>query len=313
MPPRRPLTAGATDSSAFADELDAFIAYIDLERGLSVHTRDNYSRDLRQAAQFFASQGAADWAAVTPAAAAAWIVALGRRGFAGTSAARKLSALRMMARFLVRERRIAADFSELLGGPKLSRRLPGTLTLEQVAKFLAAPTGGRPADLRDRAMLELFYASGLRVSEMTALTIQQVDLESGFVRVFGKGSKERVVPFGERASAALRNYLIAGRPQLVKARTGSQLFLNNRGSALSRVMLWIIVKKYARLAGLPPTVKPHQLRHSFATHLLSGGADLRAIQEMLGHASISTTQIYTSVEPTRLVAHHAKYHPRARS
>ena len=313
MPPRRLLTAGATDSSAFADELDAFIAYIDLERGLSAHTRDNYSRDLRQAAHFFASQGAADWAAVTPAAASAWIVALGRRGFAGTSAARKLSALRMMARFLVRERRIAADFCELLAGPKLSRRLPGTLTPEQVATFLAAPAGGRPADLRDRAMLELFYASGLRVSEMTALAIQQVDLESGFVRVFGKGSKERVVPFGERASAAIANYLLAGRPQLVKGKTGSQLFLNNRGSALSRVMLWMIVKKYARLAGLPATVKPHQLRHSFATHLLTGGADLRSIQEMLGHASISTTQIYTSVEPTRLVEHHAKYHPRART
>ena len=313
MPPRRPLTAGATDSSGFADDLDAFIAYIDLERGLSAHTRDNYARDLKQAAQFFARQGAAAWTAVTPELAAAWLGALGRQGFAGTSAARKLSALRMMARFLVRERRIAADFSEMLAGPKLRRRLPGTLTPAQVAQFLAAPAGGRAADLRDRAILELFYASGLRVSEVSGLLLQQVDLEARFVRVFGKGSKERVVPFGDRAAEALGAYLTAGRPQLVKARTGSQLFLNNRGGALSRVMLWMIVKKYARRAGLPATVKPHQLRHSFATHLLTGGADLRSIQEMLGHASISTTQIYTAVEPTRLVAHHAQYHPRARS
>jgi len=313
MPPRRPLTVGGTESPGFADELDAFIAYIDLERGLSVHTRDNYQRDLRQAAHFFAQRGHADWTAVTAAAAEAWIVALGRGGFAGSSAARKLSALRMMARFLVRERKISADFTELLAGPKLRRKLPATLTPGQLAKFLAAPAGGRPADLRDRALLELFYASGLRVSEMAGLTLQQADLDSRFVRVFGKGAKERVVPFGESAAAALQTYLAAGRPGLIKRRTGSQLFLNNRGAALSRVMLWMIVKKYARQAGLPPTVKPHQLRHSFATHLLGGGADLRSIQEMLGHASISTTQIYTAVEPGRLVAHHAKYHPRNRS
>jgi len=313
MPPRRPLIAGGIEAAAFANDLDAFIAYIDLERGLSAHTRENYSRDLIQAARFFTSRGAADWLAVTPALAEAWVVSLGKAKFANASAARKLSALRMLARFLVRERRREDDFTALIGGPKLARRLPGTLTPAQVGKFLAAPSGGRPADLRDRAMLELFYASGLRVSEVAALAIQQVDLESRFVRVFGKGSKERVVPFGDQAAAALGTYLVSGRPHLVKKKTGSQLFLNNRGSALSRVMLWMIVKKYAQRAGLPPTVKPHQLRHSFATHLLSGGADLRSIQEMLGHASISTTQIYTSVEPARLVSHHAKYHPRNRA
>jgi integrase/recombinase XerD len=148
------------------------------------------------------------------------------------------------------------------------------------------------------------------VSELAGLMLQQVDLENNFLRVFGKGSKERVVPIGSRARDALASYLTSGRPHLVKPKTGSQFFLNNRGAALSRVMLWMIVKKYAQRAGITKNVKPHGLRHSFATHLLGGGADLRAIQEMLGHASISTTQIYTAVEPQRLVDHHAKYHPR---
>ncbi|HYD83893.1 MAG TPA: tyrosine-type recombinase/integrase, partial [Opitutus sp.] len=162
------------------------------------------------------------------------------------------------------------------------------------------------------ALLELFYSSGLRVSELAGLMLQQVDLEHGFLRVFGKGAKERVVPVGGKAAEALATYLAAGRPHFVRGRTGSRLFLNKHGAALSRVMLWMIVKKYAKRAGITKNVKPHGLRHSFATHLLTGGADLRAIQEMLGHASIATTQIYTAVEPQRLLDHHAKYHPRNR-
>jgi integrase/recombinase XerD len=156
----------------------------------------------------------------------------------------------------------------------------------------------------------LFYSSGLRVSELAGLMLQQVDVEHGYIRVIGKGSKERVVPVGGKACDALMVYLASGRPHLVKPRTGSQLFLNKNGTALSRVALWMIVKAYAKRAGITKNVKPHALRHSFATHLLTGGADLRAIQEMLGHASISTTQLYTAVEPQRLVDHHAKFHPR---
>jgi len=178
---------------------------------------------------------------------------------------------------------------------------------------LSAANGADPRGLRDRALLELFYSSGLRVSELAGLLLQQVDLEHGFLRVFGKGSKERVVPVGGRARDALVTYLTAGRPHLVKARTGSQFFLNHRGAALSRMGLWLIVQQYAKRAGLAKKVKPHALRHSFATHLLTGGADLRAIQEMLGHASIATTQIYTAVEPQRLLDQHAKFHPRNRA
>ncbi len=297
---------------AFANDLDAFIAYIDLERGLSRHTQSNYRRDLEQAAVFLANRGVTGWRAVGRADAAGWVQALSRGRYAVTSLSRKLSALRMLARFLVREKLREDDFTALLVSPKQRRRMPATLSETEVGRLMAAPQGGEPRALRDRALLELFYSSGLRVSELAALTLQQVDLEHGFIRLFGKGSKERVVPVGSRAVAALETYLVSGRPHLVKPRTGSQFFLNPRGTALSRVGLWMIVKEHARRAGITRNVKPHALRHSFATHLLTGGADLRAIQEMLGHASISTTQIYTAVEPRRLLEQHEKFHPRNR-
>jgi integrase/recombinase XerD len=166
--------------------------------------------------------------------------------------------------------------------------------------------------VRDRAILELFYSSGLRASELSSLTLTQVDLEQGYVRVFGKGSKERIVPLGDAAVAAIEVYLGSARPKCVKPKTGSELFISNRGGAISRKTIWHLVKQYAEKAGLDASVKPHLLRHSFATHLLGGGADLRAIQEMLGHASITTTQIYTAVEGKRLVAEHERFHPRNR-
>ncbi len=309
--PRRPLPPSRAPEK-LAEEIDAFIAFIDLERGLSRHTRENYQRDLDQAAAFFAKQGAGEWKSVTSALAESWLHALSRGKFAEASLARKLTALRVFARFLVREEHVADDFTALLTGPKIRRKLPATLTASEVGQLLASADGGDPRALRDRALLELFYSSGLRVSELAALSLQQIDLDHGFVRVFGKGSKERIVPVGGKARDAVAAWITSGRPHLVKTKTGSQVFLNNRGTALSRVALWMIVKKHAKRAGITKNVKPHGLRHSFATHLLSGGADLRAIQEMLGHASISTTQIYTAVEPERLLDHHAKFHPRNR-
>jgi integrase/recombinase XerD len=298
--------------AAFANDTDALIAYLDLERGLARNSRENYQRDLDQAAAFLAGKGAADWRTATSAQAGDWIRSLSRRGLSPASLARKLSALRVLARFLVRENCRSDDFTALLAGPKLSRRLPDTLSPAEVERLLKAPSGGDPAALRDRALLELFYSSGLRVSELAGLALQQLDLQQGFLRVFGKGSKERVVPVGKRACEALSTYVESGRPHFVKPRTGSELFLSSRGAALSRVRLWMIVKTYARRAGISKSVKPHLLRHSFATHLLSGGADLRSIQEMLGHASISTTQIYTAVEPQRLLDQHTRFHPRNR-
>lgn len=313
MPKRVRVVSPDAAPAGFAENRDRFLAFIDLERGLSRNTVAGYRRDLDQAANFFGRQGAANWHAVTPQLAAAWIHSLSGARYAVASLARKLTALRMLARHLVREKIREDDFTALIGGPKLVRKIPHTLTEEEVGRLMAAPGGGDARALRDRALLELFYSSGLRVSELAALTLQQADLENGYIRVFGKGSKERIVPVGAKARDALAAYLVSGRPHLVKAKTGSQFFLNHHGRALSRVGLWMIVKQQARRAGITKNVKPHALRHSFATHLLTGGADLRAIQEMLGHASISTTQIYTAVEPERLVSHHAKFHPRNKS
>jgi integrase/recombinase XerD len=296
----------------FASDTESFLAYLGLERGLSAHTLAAYRRDLDQAASFFHHRAAAGWTAVTPELAGEWIRSLGAADYRNTSLSRKLSALRMLARHLVREHRRDDDFTALLTGPRPGRRIPRTLPAGDLAKLMEAPTGAGPLALRDRAILELFYSSGLRVSELVALRLQQVDAAEGLVRVLGKGSKERVVPVGGRACDALTVYLSAGRPQLVRPHTGSEVFLNHRGRAISRVAVWMLVKKHARRAGLPDTVKPHALRHSFASHLLGGGADLRAIQEMLGHASISTTQIYTAVEPARVVEQHTRFHPRNR-
>ena len=296
----------------FVEAIESFLGFISLERGLSPHTVAAYRRDLDQAARYLAQkQGAKNWRTVTPDQAAAWIHSLSSARYTVASLARKLSALRMLSRHLVHEKVREDDFTALLIGPKAARKMPGTLSEDEVARLVNAPVGGDPRALRDRALLELFYSSGLRVSELAGLVLTQDDLEHGFIRVFGKGSKERVVPVGGKASAALTTWLAAGRAHYVKPKTtGSQFFLNKHGCALSRVALWMIVKQHAKRAGIAKNVKPHALRHSFATHLLTGGADLRAIQEMLGHASIATTQIYTAVEPQRLVDHHAKFHPR---
>jgi integrase/recombinase XerD len=297
----------------FAEDINDFINFLGLERGLSIHTQAGYQNDLDQCADFLHRKRESSWKTIEPAVLAEWIRSLAAQNYTQSSTARKLTALRMFSRYLVREKRRETDFTELLSGPKLPRRIPGTLSPQEAERLMAAPTGGGPLQLRDRAILELFYSSGLRVSELSGLMLQQVDLQQGFLRVFGKGSKERVVPVGDRARDALQTYLTAGRAHFVKpSRTGSELFLSERGTAISRKMIWVLVKKYAARAGITKKVKPHLLRHSFATHLLGGGADLRAIQEMLGHANIATTQVYTAVEEKRLVQQHAKFHPRNR-
>lgn len=305
-PPVLPLSRAP---ASFAEDIDAFVAFLNLERGLSNHTQSGYQSDLDQCAIFLDKKNQKNWREAEAAVVVSWVHSL-PASYSDTSLARKLTALRMFARFLVRDDRRKDDFTTLLSGPKLTRRIPGSLTGEELERLVAAPTGGTPISLRDRAILELFYSSGLRVSELSGLMLQQVDLEHGFLRVFGKGSKERVVPVGGRAIDALKSYLHAARSHFVKTKTGSELFLSERGTAISRKMVWVLVKKYAERAGIEKAVKPHLLRHSFATHLLNGGADLRAIQEMLGHANIATTQIYTAVEEKRLVSQHAKFHPR---
>ncbi len=298
--------------AAFAEPLESFLAWLELERGLSSNTLMAYSRDLVQCVEFLAKEGVEDWTQVASANVAAWMASLSRMDFARSSQARKLSALRMFAKHLVRENIRKDDVTELLGAPKLSRKLPDVLTREEVERLLNAPSTATPYGLRDRAILELFYSSGLRVSELCGILLQSINLDEGYVRVFGKGSKERVAPIGSAAVKAVRDYISGGRPRFVKDKTGSELFLSQQGRAISRKMVWVMIKEHARRVGIKKPIKPHLLRHSFATHLLEGGADLRAIQEMLGHADISTTQIYTSVQSQRLADEHALYHPRAK-
>ncbi|MFO1450783.1 MAG: site-specific tyrosine recombinase XerD [Opitutaceae bacterium] len=299
----------------FSSEINGFIAYLQLERGLATNTWQAYQRDLDQCAQFLAAKTSApDWSAVTATELTAWLKSLSASDLKASSLARKLTALRVFFRHQVQEQRRDGDPTALLLGAKRVRKLPGTLSEVEVERLLAAPTGGDAFALRDRAILEVFYSSGLRVSELARLSLMQVDLEQGFLRVFGKGSKERIVPLGRRAAEAIARYLEAGRSHFVRTKkTGGHLFLSERGGPLSRVTLWLLVKRYAKEAGIRQAVKPHLLRHSFATHLLGGGADLRAIQEMLGHANISTTEIYTAVSPVRLLDHHTRFHPRNRA
>ncbi len=302
------MSSSATEG--FLSDLDAFIAWLELERGLATNSVQSYERDLKQFMAFAAQNGAANWQEVGPEHVSGWLEHLLKQAQKATTAARKLTATRMMAGFLVSEGVRTDNFTDLVDGPRVRRTLPGTLTPEEVDRILEGPSRESPEGLRDRAMLELLYSSGLRVSELCSLTLQAVDSREGLVRVRGKGSKERIVPVGPRAIEALDQYLVRSRPTFVTAKTGSALFISRRGTALSRKTFWYNLKALVEKIGIGKTVKPHLLRHSFATHLLANGADLRAIQEMLGHADIATTQVYTHVDQQRLRAVHHQFHPR---
>lgn len=295
------------------EQIDGFLAYIDLEKGLAKNTVENYFLDLRQCALFLMGLGIVEWSHVQVEHISLWLSKLTLENYSTKSISRKLSALRMLAKFLIQENVRKDNFVELLVLPKLVRKLPNTLGVSDLEKLIERPDLTTSQGLRDRAMIELLYSSGLRVSEMCGLTLQNIDLEQGFLRVFGKGSKERIVPIGGQALSAIRNYLLEARPKLVKRRTGSELFISQLGRAISRKTVWLILKGYAEQLGLGEIVKPHLLRHSFATHLLQNGADLRSIQEMLGHADISTTEIYTTVDANLLINEHKIFHPRNRS
>jgi integrase/recombinase XerD len=235
---------------------------------------------------------------------------LDRSGCTSVTIARKLSALRSFSKFAKTHKIANLDVSQRLKRPRYVRKLPDALTSEEISKILELNIAETPLAIRDSAMFELTYSSGLRVSELCDVKIQSVDLENCFIRVYGKGSKERIVPFGSIAKFKLEKYLTTSRPQLVKSKTDGSLFLGIRGRKLSRKTVWMHLKKYIKLAGIEKSVTPHTLRHSFATHLLENGADLRSIQEMLGHADISTTQIYTAVDKKRLISDYKKFHQR---
>jgi integrase/recombinase XerD len=294
---------------AFA--LEQFREYLALEAGSSAHTVENYARDIRRLADYAASRGGRRPEDVTTAQLREFVYALKDLGLAPATIRRQVSAVRTYYRFLIGEGRVARDPSERLESPRQWRTLPAVLTHAEVERLLAAPNSDEPLAIRDRALLEFAYATGARVSEVVAVRLQDVLYEDGLARLFGKGAKERLVPVGRRALGAVALYAREVRPALDRGRGRGILFLNARGAPLSRVGVWTILRRTARRAGLAKRVSPHTLRHTFATHLLEGGADLRAVQEMLGHADLSTTQLYTHVDREYLRAVHQRYHPRA--
>ena len=325
--------------NSFARDIEEFIDHTRIERGFSGNTADAYRRDLEQYAAWLLAAGVESSKAIeTPHVlrfahdlrSAQPNPTTGGRIYAAASVARKLAAVRAWHKFLAREREYL-DPAANLDGARVTRRLPHVLSLEQMQALLASPDAGTPSGVRDRALLEVLYASGLRASELCGLRASDLDMKNGLVKTFGKGSKERIVPLGDVARTAIENYVSFARPKLMEERAArrkaerksggalhgtirqetAKLFLNERGEALSRVSLYGVVRHHAGRAGLPDWVSPHSLRHSFATHLLQGGADLRAIQEMLGHADIATTQIYTHVETQHLRESFRRAHPRA--
>jgi len=288
--------------------LDQFINYIRVERGLSDNTVEAYSRDLLLFFQFIEEREIST-VKVSPDNLREYVSTL-RIGLSARSVARNISAIKTFFRFLVSEGKIKDNPARLLETPRPSRRLPGPLSQQEVEQLLSQPDPNRPKGQRDCAMFEILYATGLRVSELVNLKISNINLEAGYIRTVGKGSKERIVPIGDKAMEAVKDYLSIGRYQMMKERNSPYIFLNSMGHPMSRQGFWKIIKKYGKEAGIKRKITPHSIRHSFATHLLEAGADLRSVQVMLGHADISTTQIYTHVTRERLKEIHEKCHPR---
>ena len=290
--------------------LDHYLNYLAVERGLAKNTLEAYGRDLARYLDFLATEKVETPDAITPSLVLRFLGHLKAVGLAPRSRARTLAALRTFHKFLVREKLATGNPTEQVMSPKSLAALPRTLSPTDVDRLLASPGGDAPLDQRDRAMLEIIYATGLRVSELVTLKLSDLQLDVGYLTAFGKRSKQRIVPLGEAAVAVLHDYLELGRPSLDKHRGSHYLFLNRSGDGLTRQGFWKIIKRRALEAGIRQSITPHTMRHSFATHLLENGADLRSVQAMLGHADISTTQIYTHVTRERLRQIHAQHHPR---
>jgi integrase/recombinase XerD len=293
-----------------AFRVEGFMDFLSFERGLSARTLSAYRRDLVAFMAFLEESGIQGPASVGPEHLRAYTFALKDRGLAPTSIRRAQSALRTYFGFLIAEGVLTEDPTERLEAPRATRRLPDVLDRTDVVRLVEAPDPDSPVYWRDRAMLEFLYATGVRVSELVGLNLRDLKLEDGFALVFGKGSKERIVPVGRTARTALERYLTGCRVELDRGRGRGRVFLNQRGAPLTRMTVWSVVRSAATRAGIQGKVSPHTLRHTFATHLLEGGADLASVQELLGHADISTTQIYTHVDREYLREVHRRFHPR---
>lgn len=287
-----------------------FLNYLQIEKGLAKNTIESYRTDIEQFLDFLNGKKIFDINNVNSEILIQYITHIKRLGLSSRSIARKITALRMFFKYLMIDRIIDKNPALLLEIPKTGIHLPEYLTLNEVESLLNIFNTENPYELRDKVIIELMYSAGLRVSEITNLKLTDIDIDEGFIRIKGKGSKERIVPLGNVAKGILTRYLMAVRAKLVKKLNTDYLFLNWRGGRLSRVSVWKIIKFYARKAGIKKEISPHTLRHSFATHLLNNGADLRSVQELLGHSSIATTQIYTHLNYEKLKKFHLEYHPR---
>ena len=293
------------------DLLDEFSDSLWLEDGLSRNTLESYRRDLNKFAGWLEQQRGVTLLETMHADIQGFLAHLFNKQQAkATSTGRAISSLKRLFRYLLRQNKITTDPTLQIATPKLPRSLPKSLTEQDVEQLLEAPDEQTPLGLRDRTMLEVLYATGLRVSELVTLSVAQVSLDMGVVRVMGKGSKERLVPLGEESLGWIRRYLAEGRPVLLTGKLSDALFVTARAESMTRQMFWYLIKKHATNCGLNKSLSPHTLRHAFATHLLNHGADLRVVQMLLGHADISTTQIYTHVARERLKKLHAMHHPR---
>ena len=293
--------------------IDAFLAMAAVEKGLAANTIEAYSRDLRKFSEFLLSRGVMQWPDVEPSTIRSFVTSLRARGLNPRSVARHVVTIRRLFHFLENEEILQARDLPRLSFQPGARKLPQTLSGEDVRRLLAEPDASTPLGERDQAMLELLYATGLRVSELVRLEIRQINFDGNYLTIKGKGSKVRAVPFGRWARDKLMEFLNHGRRALLKGRNTPHVFTNRSGKALTRQGFWKLIRGYALAAGIDKRVTPHTLRHSFATHLLEGGADLRAVQSMLGHADISTTEIYTHVDSARLKMVHQRHHPRERN
>ncbi|QSV45086.1 site-specific tyrosine recombinase XerD [Geobacter benzoatilyticus] len=290
--------------------LDLFLNYLLVEKGLAKNSLDSYGRDMVRYLDFLEGRGCVDPSGVRSVDVADFLASLKERGLAPRSRARALSSVRMFHRFLLVEGYAEVNPTAIIEAPKTVAKLPQVLTGREVEALLAAPGDDSNIDIRDRAMLELLYATGLRVSELVGLGLRDVNVTAGYLMAFGKGGKERLVPMGESACAAVSRYLSETRPAMDRDGANRYLFLTRLGDGMTRQAFWNIIKKRALEAGVRKNISPHTLRHSFATHLLENGADLRSVQTMLGHADLSTTQIYTHVTRERLKRLHEQFHPR---
>ena len=291
--------------------VEDFLVYLRNERGQADHTQRTYAALLKKFVDWASQRKISDWKSIVPGTIIEFLQHERGRRLSAESLYLQIAALRAFFRYAESEKILPSNPAESISLPRRWQRMPKALGPEEITKLLTPPSLATPWDLCDHAVLELAYASGLRLSELCGVRLEQLHLDSGFITVIGKGNKERLVPLGRKAVEALQRYLDSGRPKLVTRRSPANVFLTRRGTPFATVTLWLRIKKRVRMAGIERNVTPHMLRHSFATHLLEHGADLRVIQELLGHASINTTEIYTHVASNRLRDIHAKFHPRA--